>query len=414
MRTLKFSKFIGSDGHQASPARTVYPMRFLLAFAQGGLLSPLLPLLRETFRVSPGELGLLTSMSGLSSVVMDVIATYLLNRYSLLSLLLQGIGLTGIALLCSMLAPSFYWLVAAQMLLGFGVSITRVASLMVVVAATPRTAQGRANNLLEFSAIAGITLSPTLSGLTASLLHWRVAFGLATAFAAGAFGWVRSTRQALAKAVGASTARYSPEAPATTQSTQPTEAPVLAPSQTTTVYIAYMATFVLSFIWSGFISTALPLFGGEVVGVSTSALGLVFTAGLLADLIRLLPIGWLSDRLEARIVLTPALLLMAGALAYFSQATSLPALFLVSICLHIGFAAWGRPSAALALCTPREQLARTMGIYRLLVDGAVVIAPWLIGTLIGLYGYGLPAWLTAALVTLTALLVGQSLRAGQQ
>ena len=35
-------------------------MRFLLAFAQGGLLSPLLPLLRETFRVSPGELGLLT------------------------------------------------------------------------------------------------------------------------------------------------------------------------------------------------------------------------------------------------------------------------------------------------------------------------------------------------------------------
>jgi len=74
MRTLNFSKFIGSDGRYASPARTIYPMRFLLAFAQGGLLSPLLPLLRETFRVSPGELGLLTSMSGLSSVIMDLIA----------------------------------------------------------------------------------------------------------------------------------------------------------------------------------------------------------------------------------------------------------------------------------------------------------------------------------------------------
>ena len=42
----------------------------------------------------------------------------------------------------------------------------------------------------------------------------------------------------------------------------------------------------------------------------------MFTAGLLADLLLLLPIGWLSDRLEARVVLTPALLLMAGALAY--------------------------------------------------------------------------------------------------
>ena len=105
---------------------------------------------------------------------------------------------------------------------------------------------------------------------------------------------------------------------------------------------------------------------------------------------------------------------MAGALAYLPQATSLGGLFVVSICLHTGFAAWGMPSAALALYTPREYLARTMGIYRLLVDGAVVIAPWLVGTLIGLYGYSLPAWLTAALVALTALLVGQGLRAGRR
>jgi len=55
-----------------------------------------------------------------------------------------------------------------------------------------------------------------------------------------------------------------------------------------------------------------------------------------------------------------------------------------------------------------------MGIYRLLVDGAVVIAPWLVGTLIGLAGYGLPAWGTAALVALTALLVGQGLHAGRR
>jgi MFS family permease len=409
MRTLKFSKFIGSEGSHASPARTIYPMRFLLAFAQGGLLSPLLPLLRETFRVSPGELGLLTSMSGLSSVVMDLIAAYLLQRRPLLSLLLQGIGLAGVALLGSMLAPGFYWLVAAQMLLGFGLGITRVACLMLIVTGTPRAVQGRANNLLEFSAIAGLTLSPTLSGLTASLLHWRAAFALATVFVAGAFGWVLYTRQSLAEAVGASPGRHH-HMPAAVQSTQRPEAPATAASQTRIVGIAYIATFMLSFIWSGFVSTAMPLFGGEVVGISTSALGVVFTAGLLVDLILLLPIGWLADRLEGRVVLTPALLLMAGALAYLPQATSLGGLFVVSICLHTGFAAWGMPSAALALCTPRECLARTMGIYRLLVDGAVVIAPWLIGTLIGLYGYGLPAWLTAVLVTLTALLVWQGLR----
>ena len=246
---------------------------------------------------------------------------------------------------------------------------------MVIVTGTPRAVQGRANNLLEFSAIAGLTLSPTLSGLAASLLHWRAAFALALVFVAGAFAWVLYTRQTLAEAVGASTGRHNPDTPAVARPAPRPEAPAAAASHTRVIGIAYVATFVLSFIWSGFVSTALPLFGGEVVGISTSTLGLVFTAGLLVDLILLLPIGWLSDRLEARVVLTPALLLMAGALAYLPQATSLGGLFVVSICLHTGFAAWGMPSAALALCTPRERLARTMGIYRLLVDGAVVIAP---------------------------------------
>jgi MFS family permease len=328
----------------------------------------------------------------------------------LLSLLLQGIGLTAIALLASMLAPGFYWLVAAQTLLGLGVSMTRVASLMVVVAGTPRTEQGRANNLLEFSAIAGITLSPTLSGLTAALVHWRVAFGLATVFVDDAFAWVLYTRQALADAVSMSGVRPNPAPDAEPRSAPATAAAPAIAAAPGAIPIAYLATFLMSFIWAGFISTAMPLFGGEVVGLSTSTLGLVFTAGLLVDLLLLLPMGWLSDRLACRVVLTPALLLMAAALAWLPQAHSLGALLLVSICLHMGFAAWGMPAAALALFTPRARLARTMGIYRLLIDAAVVVAPWLVGTLIERYGYGLPAWLTAVLVALMALLVAQGLR----
>jgi hypothetical protein len=52
----------------------------------------------------------------------------------------------------------------------------------------------------------------------------------------------------------------------------------------TATLIAYLAAFILSFTWSGFLSTAMPLYGGEVVGVSTSTLGMVLTAGLLVDL----------------------------------------------------------------------------------------------------------------------------------
>jgi predicted MFS family arabinose efflux permease len=385
-------------------------MRFLLAFGQGGLLSPLLPLLRQTFDVSYAELGLLTAMPGLSSVVMDVIAAYFLSRRPLLSILLQGIGLTSIGLICCALAPGFYWLVGAQMLIGFGGSMIRMASLTVVIEATPPAAMGRANNLLEFSVIAGLTISPTISGVMAALLHWRAAFGLSVLFVAAALAWVLLTRQGLVKVAGATATRQNLEVGSASQPTQVVTEPQQRPPQTPAVLIAYLTTFVLSFTWAGFISTTLSLFGGEVVGLPPATLGVVFTAGLLADLVLLLPMGWLSDRLDYRAVLTPAMLLMAVTLAWLPEASSFMTLMVVSICLHAGFAAWGMPSAALALLTGGEHLARTMSIYRLLVDGAVVVAPWLIGMLIGQYGYGLPARLAAVVVLCTALLVANGLR----
>ena len=390
-------------------AWAICPTRFLLAFAQGGLLSPLLPLLRDTFQVSYGELGLLTSAFGLSAVGMDIFATSFLSRRPLFKVLLQGICLTGLGLLCCALAPGFYWLVGSRVLLGFGVSMARFACLTVMVTATPRTAQGRAHNLLEFAAIAGSAISPVWSGFVAAFLHWRAAYGTALLFVVGAFAWVLYTRQALAQAIeiGAKNQLAPPPRPAVSAS--------LAPSyEARAALLAYLSAFVLSFIWAGFLSTALPLFGGEVVGLSTTMLGAIMTAGLLVDLALLLPIGWVADRLEGRIVIGPALLLMALTLAWLPQATTMATLLLISLCLHASFATWGMPSAALAVLTRGAQQARAMALYRLLVDGGAVLAPWLIGTLIERYGYRLPAQSTAVVVALTAVLVVWGLRPGRR
>jgi MFS transporter, DHA1 family, multidrug resistance protein len=385
-------------------------MRFLLAFAQGGVLSPLLPLLRETFHVGYGELGLLISMFGLSRVAMDIMAAYLLSRIPLFRLLVWGIILTGGGSLLCVVAPGFYWLVSARVLVGLGISMTTLAGLTVIIESTPLTAQGRANNLLEFSAIGGSAFSPTLSGLMASLIHWRAAFALGTLFVVGAFAWVILTREALEEDIRALPRKAPSDHDATSTRTLPADKAGAHSPHTTAIVIAYLTTFMLSFTWSGFLSTAIPLYGGEVVGLSTSTLGMVLTAGMLVDLVLLLPVGWLSDRLDYRVVLAPAMLLMAVTLAWFPQAQGVWGLLLVSIGIHTSFAAWGMPSAALAQLARGGRLRRTMGVYRFLVDGAVVVAPWLIGTLVGRYGYELPSWITAAGVLLTAVLVTRGLR----
>jgi MFS family permease len=389
-------------------------MRFLLAFAQGGVLSPLLPLLREAFHVGYGELGLLISMFGLSRVVMDLMAAYLLSRVPLFRLLLLGIIITGSGSLLCAFAPGFNWLVGARVLVGLGSSMTTLAGLTVIIESTPLAAQGRANNLLEFSAIGGSAVSPTLSGLTASLIHWRAAFALSALFVVGAFAWVLFTRQALEEDTRALTRQPTPNDDAAPRRPPPADKTVAHPSYMTAVLIVYLAAFILSFTWSGFLSTAIPLYGGEVVGVSTSTLGMVFTAGLLIDLALLLPVGWLSDRHDYRIVLAPAMLLMALVLAWFPQVQGLWGLLLVSIGLHASFAVWGLPSAALAQLAHEGRLRRMMGGYRFLVDGAVVVAPWLIGTLVERCGYELPSWITAAGVLVTTVLVMYGLQLARE
>jgi predicted MFS family arabinose efflux permease len=384
-------------------------MRFLLAFAQGGVLSPLLPLLRETFQVGYSELGLLISMFGLSRLAMDITATYLLRWMSLFKLLLLGICITGFGSLFCALAPGFYWLVSARVLVGLGISMTTLAGLTVIIESTPLNAQGRANNLLEFSAIGGSAISPTLSGVLAALVHWRAAFAVGALFVAGAFAWVLYTRQALEEDTRTLGRKSSSDGNAIRPSPPPADQVGSHQAHLAAVLSAYLATFIMSFTWSGFLSTAIPLYGGEVIGVSTSALGMVLTAGLFVDLALLLPVGWLSDRLDYRAVLAPALLLMALVLAWFPQAQGLWGLLLVSIGMHTSFAAWGMPSAALAQLARGERLRQAMGVYRFLVDGAVVVAPWLIGMLVERYGYALPSWMTATGVFLTAVLVAYAL-----
>jgi MFS family permease len=341
---------------------------------------------------------------------MDILASFLLSRVPLLRLLLLGIIIAAVGSLLCAFAPGFYWLVGARVLGGIGTSITTLAGLTVIIESTPLTAQGRANNLLEFSAIGGSAVSPTLSGVVASLLHWRAAFALATVFVAGAFAWVMFTREALEEDTRALTRKSAADDGVMRTRAALADKADARPAQTTSILIAYLAAFMLSFTWSGFLSTAMPLYGGEVVGVPTSTLGMVFTAGLLVDLALLLPVGWVSDRLDYRVVLAPAMLLMALTLAWFPQAHSLGTLILVSVGIHTSFAAWGMPSAALARLARGGGMRRLMGAYRFLVDGAVVVAPWLIGTLIGRCGYALPAWVTAAGVLLTAVLVSKGLR----
>lgn len=393
-------------------AWAICPTRFLLGFAQGGLLSPLLPLLRETFDVSYSELGLLTSAFGLSAVGMDLIATGFFNRRPLLQVLLQGIVVAGLGLLGCALAPSFYWMVAARALLGFGVSMARFALLTVMVTATPPTAQGQAHNLLEFSAIAGSTVSPTLSGLLAVFVHWRAAYSVAVVFIVAAFAWVVYTRDALAKAMQITATPHTSHLDS--QPVSVDARPSTVSQDTRAMLIAYLAAFVLSFIWGGFVSTALPLYAGEVVGLSTSTLGLVLTAGLVVDLLLLLPIGWLSDRFQSRTVLAPALSLLAAALLWLPQSSHVWGLLLVSLGLHAGFAAWGMPSAVLAMLSQGHRLTRSMAWYRLLVDSAAVIAPWLIGLLIERAGYGSPSLCTAVVVALTAFCVAWGMRPARQ
>ncbi|HEX3428575.1 MAG TPA: MFS transporter [Candidatus Limnocylindrales bacterium] len=112
----------------------------------------------------------------LGSLLGIVVAGMLIDRGSLVRPFMLGIGLFALGLLVGGLAPSMPILVGARIIQGFGAGAIPAVAYVSIARAMPERLRPRMFATLSTAWVLPGVIGPTLAGVVAETLHWRLVF----------------------------------------------------------------------------------------------------------------------------------------------------------------------------------------------------------------------------------------------
>jgi len=161
--------------------------------------------------------------------------------------------------------------------------------------------------------------------------------------------------------------------------------------------------FTVFFVIGGVSQTLVPLIGGRELGLSASTIGLALAAGGAMRFPGAWVAGLSSDRYSRRLVLVPALSLVALGAAVLALDAGTAGWITAIAVLALGSSAISVAAAALADRVPQERLGHELGIFRLTGDAGLLAGPILAGFLYETSGTALAAGVAAAIAAASAL-----------
>ena len=137
---------------------------------------------------------------------------------------------------------------------------------------------------------------------------------------------------------------------------------------------------VMALAWSAVSQFVIPLRGTREFGLDRAGISGLLSLAQLVDLIVLLPVGWLADRIGRLPVLT-AVASCSGVGLFAVGLGSLPLLVVGCALFGLGMAGWMLPLGVIREHTDVARLGWRTGVYRVGVDGAIFLGPLICGVL---------------------------------
>lgn len=150
--------------------QTIYPVLFALSFSHllndtiQSLIPAIYPLVKDSFRLSFSQIGLITLVFQLSSSLLQPLVGVLTDRRPYPYALPIGMGFSLMGLVMMAVAPTYLWVLVAVALVGMGSSVFHPeASRMAYVASGGR--RGFAQSLFQVGGNAGSAIGPLLAAM---------------------------------------------------------------------------------------------------------------------------------------------------------------------------------------------------------------------------------------------------------
>ena len=260
-----------------------------------GAFGPLLPEIARAQGLPDWQLGILAGSFGFARMAADLPAGALATRHLATSLTLAPITLLAGMLLLSTAGP-FPVLVLGRLLTGLAHTLVMVGSLTAVLQDREGPRASMRLNTLEFAGMLGVLGGLTMVGLLPERWPWNLtllaAAGPVVLSLAGTLVLTRTFR------------RHLPPAPPAARAGRQGGGAGAPRALPPIVRLMFALGVVMALAWSAVSQFVIPLRGTREFGLDRAGISGLLSLAQLVDLIVLLPVGWLADRIGRLPVLT--------------------------------------------------------------------------------------------------------------
>jgi MFS family permease len=355
----------------ARPRADATVLLCLLAFGNTfavGAFAPLLPDIASAHDLSDREIGMVAAAFGLARMIGAVPAGALAGRWLGRTLAAAPV-LLCLGILALVSATGFATLVLGRFAIGLAHTCTMVSALTGILR-DHRSGSGSFRlNVFEFVSMLGVLGGLAAVAMAPRAWSWNVSYLVASApvllvvAAAPAFARRFGATPAAELAGGRRAAVRDPAGPASSP-----------------VGMMFVVGMVLGLAWSAASQFVIPLRGTRELGLDRGGVSSLLALAQIVDLVALLPVGRLADRIGRGPVLGGvAIVLGLGTVGI--GVGSLPLFVAGCAGLGAGLAGWMLPLGVIREHTPVERFAWRTGLYRLAVDSAIFAGPLLSGLL---------------------------------
>jgi MFS transporter, DHA1 family, multidrug resistance protein len=351
-----------------------------IVMAGSGLVFPILPLYARSFGVGYGAVGLLVSVYGLARLIFDLVVGPIVDRIGERTAAVAGLALIGLGSLLTGIAPGFEVVVAGWAAAGVGSATAQAALYTRLLRVAPARSMARTLGIFYGAFNAGFVAGGAASGLVAEQL------GLAGPLL------VNAAVVTLAAVLWLAVIPAEHQANRATGPTPPTEG-ATTPDRARLLRIPGMVPILasnLAYFWmvATVFNTLVPLYAGDVLGLSTVAIGVVFAVALVAEFVVLYPAGSVADQRGRKPVLIPALTGLAVMTVAVGWApTPLLLAILMALLGVMSGAAGIPPGAMLSDVAPTQASGTAVGVFRFCGDLGLTLGPLLVAWAVPVLGF---------------------------
>ncbi len=370
----------------------------LVIMMGSSVISPVLPLLAQEFGVSYAGAGALVSVFAIGRIPFDFIGGTLVDRVSPRLIAGGGAALVTLSALLSAIAQSFSALLWYRLIGGVGSALFTITAMAFLVRTVAPQRMGQAMSFYQSMLLLGVSVGPSVGGLSAHLFHnlhapfWAMAI-LSLAVTVMCFRWISDFPAPPATSHAVASSRTS------------TKTVVGHLLQDRTFLFVCVLTVLIFAMRSGLMLNLMPLFAQTTIGLGETGIGIVQSFSSLANFLVVWHAGRLLDRVGRRRVTLPSLWATALVVLLFPGATTPLSLVSASVAFGVVIGYLGpAPAAIIADITPKETAGTVMGLYRMAGDIGLLLGPIAVGWAAGHVGFGAAFAAVAGCTALVALM----------